>query len=239
MYSGHVAGAVYAGIELPNTVILVGPNHSGVGPAISVFPEGSWLIPGSEIPIERSIGRQIEARVSEAELDESAHLEEHCLEVQLPFLIAARPDLCIVPILVGTTDPGLCKKLGRCLAAIMTERGLEDGAQAAPLLVGTTDLTHYEADGVARQKDARAIEAICGMNPDKLRTVVLTHRITMCGLGPVIAVLEAAAMFDIHQAALVRYATSADAGGDVDRVVGYGGFIIRREGTGVESSVTN
>ncbi len=230
MYSGRVAGAVYSRLLLPDTVILIGPNHSGVGPLVSVYPEGSWLIPGGELPIDSSLARQILGRAPEAVADESAHSFEHCLEVQLPFLVQARPDIHIVPIVLGTTDPTLCRELGLGLAEIIRDWAAREGPAHAPLVVATTDMTHYEPDHVAREQDSRAIQAIQMVDPESLHATVTTHRISMCGVGPTVTALHTARALNAGTASLIRYATSGEVSHDLDRVVGYAGFIISMQG---------
>lgn len=230
IYSGHVAGAVYSRLLLPDTVILIGPNHTGVGPLISVYPEGSWLIPGGELPVDHSLAHHILGHVPEAVADESAHRYEHCLEVQLPFLIQARPDIHIVPIVLGTTDPHLCRTLGQRLAVIIRERMTQEDSAPAPLVIATTDMTHYEPDHLAREKDALAIQKIQMVDPESLHATVRKHGISMCGLGPTMTALHTARGLDAGTASLVRYATSGEVSGDLDRVVGYAGFVISVSG---------
>lgn len=231
MYSGPVAGAVYARLALPETVVLIGPNHTGLGPSISLYPEGTWLMPGCEVPIDRSLAQLILSRFPETEPDESAHRYEHCLEVQLPFLTHSRQDIRIVPIVLGTTNPELCRRFGRVLASVLRVHSGGDPSSQA-LILATTDLTHYEPDPVARDRDAHAIRAIEALDPDALYGEVRARGITMCGLGPTLVAMEIARDFGSTRASLIRYATSGDAGGDRDRVVGYAGFIIpKHEGT--------
>lgn len=232
-YSGHVAGAVYSRLLLPETVILIGPNHSGVGPPVSVFPEGSWLIPGGELSIDHSLARQILRRVRDAVADESAHRFEHCLEVQLPFLVQVRPDIQIVPIVLGTTDYTLCREIGLTLAEIIRDRLTQDGPGHAPLVIATTDMTHYEPDHIAREKDLMAIQAIQMVDPESLHATVTAHGISMCGVGPTVTALHTARALDAKTASLVRYATSGEVSRDLDHVVGYAGFIISSSGSPV------
>lgn len=231
MYSGPVAGSVYARLALPEIVVLIGPNHTGLGPPVSLYPEGTWLMPGCEVPVEQSLAHLILSRFPEAEPDESAHRYEHCLEVQLPFLMHARRDLRIVPIVLGTTNPELCRRLGRALASVIRERtGGTPSSQA--LILATTDMTHYEPDHVARERDAHAIRAIEALDPETLYAEVRARGITMCGLGPTLVAMEIARDFGAARASLIRYATSGDVGGDRERVVGYAGFLIpKHEGT--------
>ncbi len=226
MYSGHVAGAVFARATIPRTVILVGPNHTGLGPPVSVYPDGSWQIPGGEVPIDRQLVEQILARCPQAEADLSAHRLEHCLEVQLPFLRYVRADLRIVPIVLATTNPDICRELGDRLAEIIQDRAAEQASMAKPLLLASTDMNHYESDQVTREKDHYAIAAIERLDAEELMTAVRTHRISMCGLAPTATVLHAARALGATRASLIRYATSGETSGDYDRVVGYAGFTI-------------
>ena len=232
-YSGHVAGAVFARVAPPETVILMGPNHTGIGPAISVYPEGTWLMPWGEVPVDQGLALDLLDRFPGAQADATAHRFEHCLEVQLPFLQHiqagrkttedARP-LRIVPVVMRTARRELCADFGRCLADLIQQHRVT--GRDPPLLVASTDMNHYESDEVTRRKDAFAVEAIRHLDPQGLEDAVRTHEITMCGLGPTMSVLHAARLLGRSAASLVRYATSADVSGDCQRVVGYAGFIL-------------
>lgn len=227
MYSGPVAGSVYSRVAVPATVILIGPNHTGIGPPVSVYPEGAWRMPGGEVSVDRDLAGKILARCPYAEADTSAHRQEHCLEVQLPFLQHRRRHVQIVPIVLGIRDPTLCRAIGECLAAIIAQSaGPAATAGAQPLLVASTDMNHYESDAITREKDRHAIEAITRLDPDGLDAAVTTHCISMCGIAPTLAVLHAARTLGATGATLVRYATSGDRNGDRTRVVGYAGFTI-------------
>jgi AmmeMemoRadiSam system protein B len=223
MYSGPIAGEVYARIAIPSQVILIGPNHTGEGPPVSVFSEGAWEIPGGTFEIDDVLAAAIMARCRFATADESAHRWEHCLEVQLPFLQQARPDARIVPIVLGTTHLGNCRELGLTLASLVQETAPPN---QRPLLLATTDMSHYEPDHATRKKDRFALDAIEHLDADGLVDAVRMHHITMCGLGPTLAVITAARALGASSASLVRYGTSGDTGGDLNRVVGYAGFTI-------------
>jgi MEMO1 family protein len=227
MYSGPVAGSVYSRVSVPATVILIGPNHTGIGPAVSVYPEGAWQMPGGEVPIDQDTAERILTRCPYAQADLSAHRWEHCLEVQLPFLQHQRRHVQIVPIVLGIRDPAMCRTVGECLAAIIAQHtGQAATAGRQPLLVASTDMNHYESDAITREKDRHAIEAIIRLDPDGLDAAVITHCISMCGIAPTLAVLHAARVLGATGAELVRYATSGDHNGDRTRVVGYAGFTI-------------
>lgn len=226
MYSGHVAGAVYARVIIPGTAILIGPNHSGLGPPISVYPQGSWLIPGDSVPVDADLAETLLAKLPQAKADTSAHLCEHCLEVQLPFLRRARNDVRIVPILLGAVSLELCRQLGACLARIILDHSPPGGGAAGPLLIASTDLTHYEPDQVARMKDRQAIAAIERLDPTALSAAVREQGIAMCGFAPTMTVLHAARALGATTGTLVRYATSGDISHDRTSVVGYAGLTI-------------
>lgn len=226
MYSGHVAGAVYARVTLPDTVILIGPNHTGMGPPVSVYPHGSWLIPGGSVPVDRDVTDAVLAHCAQAKADTSAHQYEHCIEVQLPFLRQARNDVRIVPIVLGHVPLEICRELGECLARIILGRSAPYAGAGRPLLVASTDMTHYEPDQIVRTKDRHAITAIEHLDPTALSAAVRQHRITMCGFAATVTVLHAARALGATAGTLVRYATSGDISGDRDRVVGYAGLAI-------------
>jgi AmmeMemoRadiSam system protein B len=232
MYSGAVAGAVFARINIPGLVVLLGPNHTGRGPAISIHPAGTWLIPGAEIQVETTLAQALRARQPEAAFDSTAHRFEHCLEVQLPFLAHARrgishvgiePSLRVLPIVLSTTDKQICRRLGLALAEVADAVRSVD---RAPLLVASTDMNHYESAAVTRNKDRVAITRIEELDPDGLADAVLATGNSMCGVGATMAVLHAARALGATRARLIRYATSGEVCDDQERVVGYAGFII-------------
>lgn len=226
MYSGHVAGATYAQVTIPRTVILLGPNHRGAGPPVSVYARGTWLIPGGALSVDEALAETLLARYPEAQADTTAHQYEHCLEVQLPFLRRLRPDVRIVPILLSHMPDRAYTDLGLCLGGMLREMAGREGRPPLPLLVASTDLTHYEPDAVTRAKDRHAIDAIRRLDPEGLGAAVRTHRITMCGYGATVAVLHAARALGADHASLARYATSGDITGDRDSVVGYAGLVV-------------
>src|SRR5713226_8846924 len=197
MYSGAVAGAVYSRVTLPSTAILVGPNHTGYGPPLSVYSEGEWLLPGGAVTIAADLARALLARCPQAQSDHLAHRHEHCLEVQLPFLRALRPDIQILPIVVGFRDLEACRTLGRALAAIIEE------APTPPLLIASTDLTHcgpgfgqsppsgLTAEAFAHRQDRLALDAVQTLDGEHLHRTVEDRHVTMCGYIPSTAVLFA------------------------------------------------
>ena len=232
MYSGMVAGTVYGRVTMPRTVVLIGPNHTGAGPPISVWARGQWAIPGAVLPVAEDLADVFLSLCVEARADELAHQYEHSLEVQLPFLVARRPDITILPIVVGVRNLSSCLSLGLALAS-MTTSALEP-----PLLIASSDMTHcgpgfgqfppagLTADVFARKQDGIALKALQTLDEAEFHRTVEAHDISMCGYAPTTAVLYAARILGAQHAAVTQYATSAEVAGDVDRVVGYAGVII-------------
>jgi MEMO1 family protein len=220
MYSGHVAGAVYRRLPARSSYIILGPNHYGRGVPLAVMSHGTWRTPLGDVAIDQTLARSVCQACHLIEEDARAHEEEHSLEVQVPFLEASGEPFSMVPIAVGAGSYAPLEALGRGLAQAVRQ------AQQRVLIVASSDMNHYEPDGITRVKDRQAIERILALDPQGLYSVRRRENISMCGYGPVIALLTAAKELGATRAELVRYATSADAGGSRERVVGYAGVVI-------------
>ena len=221
MYSGHVAGAVYARIEIPQRCIVLCPNHTGAGPPLSITSEGAWQTPLSSVPIDSSLADALKHRFPLLTEDTKAHRAEHGIEVQLPFLQACRPDSTFVPIALGTTDFDVLEALGMVIANVVQ-------SQSDPILViASSDMNHYENDRITREKDHKAIDRILALDARGLFDVVMKEDISMCGFGPAVAMLTAAKKMGAASAQLIKYATSGDVSGDREMVVGYAGVVVR------------
>jgi len=221
LYSGKVAGRVYSRLSLPHTFVMVGPNHTGLGSPLSVFPEGKWKTPLGDVTVEDRLARQILAEFPLVQPDPLAHQEEHCLEVQLPFLQSLQEAIKIVPIVMMRGDLRTCQKLGSAIAKV-----LKSWSEPV-LLIASTDMTHYEPVTEARRKDEMAIQKILRLDPQGLHTVVSQHQISMCGYASTVTVLYAALGLGASRAELVHYMTSGDINGDYEQVVGYAGILIK------------
>ncbi|MFA5177016.1 MAG: AmmeMemoRadiSam system protein B [Candidatus Omnitrophota bacterium] len=221
-YSGRVAAQTVARINIKDKVILLGPNHTGNGAIYSLMAEGVWQTPLGQVKIDAQLARSILAGSKYLENDSLAHSQEHSLEVELPILQYFKGDFEIVPIAFMSDDLPTLKKIGQELAAVIQSSGLKDRI----LLVASSDMTHYEPQDVAVVKDKLAIDAILGLDPDKLMREIKKSAISMCGYAPVIAMLSAVNALGARRAQLVKYQTSADSTGDQSAVVGYAGIII-------------
>lgn len=220
MYSGHVAGAVFAGIEIPQCCIVMCPNHTGMGRPLAIISEGSWQTPLGEVPINSALAHALQHRFPALQEDSAAHRAEHAAEVELPFLQLLQSDLRFVPIALGTGQFEALEQLGKALADVIA------GQNEPVLIIASSDMNHYESDTVTRAKDHRALERILSLDARGLFDVVTQQNISMCGFGPAVAMLTAARQLGAKSAELVKYATSGDVSGDRNMVVGYAGVVV-------------
>jgi len=221
MYSGHVAGALYSSIKFPDTFILIGPNHTGLGRDISIMSSGQWEMPSGVFAIDEGLGRKIMEKISYIYDDAEAHIFEHSLEVQLPFISYFSDSVKIVPIVMGRASLQQCGEIGACLAEAIKESGYE------VVIAASSDMSHYVHDSTARRLDSMAIQEIVSLNPEGLYNIIKKEHISMCGYLPVTAMLYAAKALGAKEARLIKYATSGDISGDYEQVVGYAGIIIK------------
>jgi AmmeMemoRadiSam system protein B len=224
IYSGGVAGAVYARLEIPKRCVILCPNHTGKGRPLSIMANTTWQTPLGEVAADAEMGARLLRRFPGLEEDSAAHRGEHAIEVQLPFLQARQPELHIVPIAVGTSDFDVLRGLGEALADVIA--GWEEARQEKVLIVASSDMNHYESDAITRVKDHKAIERVLAMDAHGLWEVVMNEDISMCGFGPTIVMLTAAKLLGATAATLVKYATSGEVSGDYESVVGYAGIIV-------------
>jgi len=219
VYSGAVAGAVYGRLELPGRVIVLGPNHTGLGRSTAaLWPGGAWRTPLGEVPVDLPLTAALGAAPGVAP-DPLAHLREHALEVQVPFLQRARPDVSIAALCLAHLSYPACAALGEAVARAAREAGA--------LVVASSDMSHYLPAEEARARDHRALEPLLALDPEGLYRVVHAEDISMCGIVPATVMLVAARALGATRAELVRYAHSGEVNGDVRRVVGYAGVIVR------------
>ncbi len=220
MYSGHVAGAVYAAIEIPARCILLGPRHFPRGEAMAILTEGSFATPLGEAEIDSTLARELAHECPRLREDAVAHEREHSFEVQIPFLQRLAGVFRFVPVVLATDRYPAIEELGHAVARVVA-------AQKEPVLViASSDMNHYESDAITRAKDERAIARILALDPQGLYDTVRREHISMCGYAATVAMLVAVRELGASEARLVRYATSGDINGDREGVVGYAGIVI-------------
>lgn len=220
IFSGPVAGVTIGEALLAETVILLGPNHTGLGDRLAVWPEGDWLFPGNRVPVAADLAQAIINSDTGYTADTQAHLREHSLEVLLPFLIAKNPKTTIVPIAVSQTDPHALARAAQGLTQAIT-------AAATPIsLVVSSDMSHYISAEDAQKLDSLALQAVLELRPDKLYNTVREHGISMCGVLPMTLGLATAIQLGATQARITAYSNSGQITGENDQVVGYAGVLV-------------
>jgi len=226
MYSGGVAGAVFSQIHVPEAVVILGPNHRGLGAPVALTASGVWDMPLGTVPINEVLAQcilKISTSAVKIEDDSHAHSMEHSIEVQIPFLQFVQPEVSIVPICLSHMPFDTCQEIGEALV-----QGIE-GYGKEVLLVASTDMTHYESREAVQAKDRLAMDRILALDPKGLYETVARHGISMCGVIPTTIMLEACKAMGADKAELIQYATSGDMTGEYTQVVGYAGFIVYQQ----------
>jgi AmmeMemoRadiSam system protein B len=220
VYSGRIAARTYLHGALPKRLILLGPNHTGMGEPIALQAEGAWRTPLGDAPIDAPLAAALLARLPEAKDDAAAHRREHAIEVQIPFLQRWVPTFRFVPICVGTHRLDALLALGSAVADAVREAG------EPILLVLSSDLSHYLPAAEAERLDGLALERTLAVDPEGLLRVVEERDITMCGVAPVVAGLAAARRLGSTRGTLVARGHSGETTGDDASVVGYAGVAV-------------
>jgi len=217
MYSGPVAAHSYHSLALdgtPETFVIFGPNHTGYGSALALMNEGCWRTPLGDVEIDVEVANEILRESDLIDIDESAHRYEHSIEVQLPFLqFLYGSRFKFVPICFLMQDLESSREVGQAVAKALQDRDA--------VLIASTDMTHYEPQKAANMKDRMALDAIEKMDEELFYHTVEAHRISMCGYGPVVALITAVKKLGAKKAELLCYKTSGDVTGDHSSVVGY------------------
>ncbi len=224
IYSGKVAGMVISRCELPQDLIILAPCHRECGKGLGVWDKGAWDTPLGAIPVNEELASEIIAADGGFQADYSPHEQDHAIEVLLPLLKIARPDLTIVPIAVAKHDLQQLIQAGDAIAKVLQARKALD--KETPLLVVSSDMSHFVSDAEAKKQDAKALEAIIHLSPQELYNVVSAHNISMCGVLPATLALQACRNLGAADAELVSYTTSGYVSGDMNNVVGYAGVAV-------------
>ena len=231
-YSGPVAAHSYAALArdgLRASYVVLGPNHYGTGAPLATTRH-DWETPLGTVRIDPELLKAV-ARPP-VEDDVAAHRHEHSIEVQLPFLQHLAADLRFVPVCMAFQEYEIAAEVGELVAAAVKDRDA--------LIVASSDLSHVgsnynqipprgkTAPEWAKEQDAKALEKILALDPKGLQDRVARDDISMCGYGPVTAMLVAAKKLGAREAKLLRYGSSSDVSGDTDMAVGYGAVAVYR-----------
>lgn len=234
IYSGAIASHAYYQLAtrgFSDTFIILGPNHTGMGSGVSLMGEGSWETPFGTIPINRKIANHLWGDI--IDMDETSHIYEHSIEVQLPFLqfIAKDKSFDFVPICMGMQDLETSIEVGNTMAEVIRN---SDGNV---VIIASSDFSHAgfnyfsmppagkRVDEYARDQDKKAIDKILALDPKGLIKTVQKEGITMCGYGPVAAMIVAAKQLGAKKAELLKYGNSYEVHPG-NSCVGYGAISI-------------
>lgn len=221
LYSAKVAAMTLSSITIPETCIILGPNHTGFGTPAGIMTKGQWQTPFGVMDIDTEVARSLLDRSRYLREDEVAHTYEHSIEVQLPLIHQIKGgDFRFVPVILASEEKLMYKDIAHSIAAAVRE------AKKDILIIASSDMTHYEPQKRAMEKDQKAIEAILALDENKLEDRIKRHRISMCGYMPAIVAIMAAKQLGAKTARLKAYQTSGDISGDYSSVVGYAGIAI-------------
>jgi hypothetical protein len=222
VYSGLIAGLTVSRIKPRDTVMIIGPNHSGIGRPFSVITDGIWRSPIGDVKIDSDLAKAIVEASDLIEDDYSAHLYEHSIEVEVPFFQYFKDDFKLVPMVATQGRIQLYEEVADGIVRAINKTL----KQSKVLLVASSDMTHYESHESAKKKDSAAIEAMLELDVEKFLERIKRLDISMCGYAPAAITIFAAKKLGAKSAELVRYQTSAEISGDYQAVVGYAGIII-------------
>jgi AmmeMemoRadiSam system protein B len=216
MYSGAVAASAYFELALdglPDTVVVLGPNHTGHGSALALMREGTWKTPLGDIEVDSELADAVLAETSIVDVDDLAHRYEHSIEVQLPFLQYLYGDkFKLVPICFLMQDYDSAVEVGRALVEALDTRNA--------VVIASSDMTHYEPSKVAAKKDQAALNAVVDLDAKRFYETIEKQNITACGYAPITALITYAQGVNA-KAKLLSYHNSGDTSGDYSSVVGY------------------
>lgn len=219
VFSGAVCGKTLGKSNLHPTVLLLGPNHTGMGHRLALWGDGHWQIPGAQVPVATTLAQRVLEHIPQVQVSREAHTQEHSLEVLLPFLHRLHTDIKILPLAIAESNPETLQTLGIALAKVLLTH------DEPVSIVVSSDMSHYVSHELASAKDSLAIAQALALNPKGLLSVVRDNNISMCGVLPMTLGLFAAREMGVQEAELVAYATSGNVNGDFDQVVGYAGVL--------------
>ncbi len=216
-YSGPIAAHSYLHVSSlpdPDLIVVVAPNHYGVGSGVSTFAAGYWETPLGRMKVDSDASAKLAKEAGIVAFDPEAHRMEHSLEVQLPFLQRLYGGTVpFLPVSLLFQDMATAETVGGALAEVVRDK--------KAVLVASSDLTHYEGAEAAKSKDASLLEKVVRMDMGGFYSTIDRLQVTACGFGAIAAVMRAAGDLGLRRGELLKYATSGDTTGDNLQVVGY------------------
>ncbi len=217
IYSGQTAAHVYSVLPNADTFVLMGPNHTGHGSPVSVSSE-TWSTPLGEVNSDIEFIKALPKKIIDT--DETAHRYEHSIEVQLPFLQYRFRDFKIVTICMGMQDEETALEVGEEINKAVRK------VNRKVVIIASSDFSHYKPDKVAREDDEYFIKSILAMDISGFYRRLFERNASVCGYGPIAAMLSASKNLGAKHATLLKYSTSGDLTADISAVVGYAGIIV-------------
>lgn len=219
--AGAIMGSAFSRVVIPRRCLLLGPSHTGSWMRWSVMAAGAYRTPLGDIPVDEAGAETLRQRCPFLEADAWAQRGEHALELVLPFLQRLGPkDLAVIPIVMGSEDEEEIRRLADAMAQMVRL------SEEPWLLIASADLSQHEPRDRAVRLDRALIERIAALDGAGLLRLTQERPTRMCGAGAAACILQAATALGASRGTLVRYGTSADAGGDPHAVTGYAGFTI-------------
>jgi AmmeMemoRadiSam system protein B len=215
MYSGPIAGYAYnvlRGHDI-EVAVLVGPSHYVGFEGVAIYERGGFDTPFGPAPIAEHCASAIAMASPFVAPHPTAHVREHSLEMQLPFLKRVLPDTAIVPLVMGHQRRETANALGDAIATAVKGR--------RAILIASTDLSHYQNAATAAKLDSRVIGQVQRFDAEGLMSLLETFPEHACGGGPTVSVMRAAKLLGARDARVLKYGDSGDVSGDKDAVVGY------------------
>jgi len=220
VFSGAVCGKTLAMANLAETILLLGPNHTGRGDRFALWSEGAWNLPGGAVPIDPELAGALLGCDADITADTRAHVGEHSIEVILPFLQRLNPATTIVPICISSPSLAILERVGKNIGQALKAFGRPVS------IVVSSDMSHYISHDDAKKRDAMALDGAVNLDPAMMFNTVRVNDISMCGIMPMTVGLYAALELGALKGELVAYATSGEVSGDFEQVVGYAGVLV-------------
>ena len=217
VYSGPTACHSYKSIasQDPELVIIIGPNHFGIGQDAATMMDAKWQTPLGMVQVDSEASQEIGKKSKIIEIDNYSHSQDHSLEVQVPMLqFILSNDFQILPIILRTQDLETARDVGGAVYEVAKKKN--------SIIIGSSDFTHYEENSFAHLQDKALIEPILDMDVERFYHVLKEKRVTACGFGAIASTIIACKKLGATKGELLSYATSGDVSGDTNSVVGYG-----------------
>lgn len=217
IFSGRVQAYSYCLIKDLDiqTAVIIGPAHQKNFKGISVNLDNAYKTPVGLIEVDLELSEQLVSQSSKMLLNEEAHLSEHSIEVQLPFLQIIHPDIQIVPVLIGEQSWETSEILKNAFISVIKKTGKKF------IVIASTDLSHYHSHVEAQTLDRVLINDIKKMDPRAFYKNIQEDNSEACGFGGILTGMMLANEIGEGKSAELLYMDSGEVSGDRNKVVGY------------------